>query len=530
MNRARAQTSASTDAAGAPTRTYRGRTIDELIPKIQDELGADAIILRRREGLTGGFAGFFQRQFVELEAMRGGPRVDLYDEDLDLQPLSPERPSAYVGGYELDDRFEGELEYTDEHEQARTPFYEREPPLLRPDGAYVTERLAELARAGPLEPSPVRPIEPHAESIGHTPRFDDPHPADPSDPFAIELEQASSGGFEEIATPGYEEPAGYDDPAHYEESAQREEPAHTRFEEPLPARFGETVWSDRANAAQPPRRGAIPSPAAATPRPATPRPAVQPARARARAGVQAGLLALGVSERFAGELIDAAAVHVLPLAPRASLSHAVGTALTQRIPVASPLPTQGAAIVVVGPGGSGKTSCCATLLGAYRKGSPLPASCATLIRGSGKGELEVLLSPYLMKPTSIDTPRAIRALRKARSEGLLVVDTPPLSAGDRSGIRKLAGLLGELKPERVVIALPATLGAVATRQLVAALRPLGANALAVTHADETDQIGVAVEAACTFGLAPEYTLDRERSGRWRLSRIDPTGLAAKLLQ
>jgi flagellar biosynthesis GTPase FlhF len=520
MNRARSSAGESADAADTPIRTYRARTVDELIPKIQDELGADAIILRRREGLTGGLAGFFQRPFVELEAMPGGPRVDLYDEqDVTVQPLPPERPPAYTGGYEFADGSEDEREYTREHESARTPFYEREPPLLRPDGAYVTERLAELARAGPPEPSPVRSIEPRAEAIGRPPQFEDRHPADPSDPFALELEQASSGGFEEVAPPGYEEPVRYEEPA------QREESAHARFEEPLPARFGETVWSDRANATQLPRRAATPPPSAATPRTST-----SPARARARAGVQGSLLALGASERFAGELIDAAAVHVLPLTPRASLSHAVRIALTQRIPVAPPLPTQGAAIVVVGPGGSGKTSCCATLLGAYRKGSMLPASCATLIGGSGKGELQMLLSPYLMKPTSIDTPRAIRALRKARSEGLLVVDTPPLSAGDRSGIRKLAGLLGELEPERVVIALPATLGAVAAAQLIAALRPLGANALAVTHADETDQIGVAVEAACTFGLAPEYTLDHERSGRWRLNRIDPTGLAAKLLQ
>lgn len=529
MNRARAQAGASADAADTQIRTYRGRTIDELIPKIQDELGADAIILRRREGLTGGFAGFFQRPFVELEAMQGGPRVDLYDEDLDLQPLAPEHPPAYAGGYELDEGLEGELEYTHEHQQGRTPFYEREPPLLRPDGAYVTERLAELARAGPLEPSSVRSVDQRGDAIGHTPRFDDPYPADPPDPFALELEQASAGDFEGIASPGaspdYEEPVRYEEPSRYEQPMQREEPAPARFEEPLPARFGETVWSDRPSAPQPTRRGAIPPPSAATPRTSLP-----PARARARAGIQSGLLALGVSERFAGELIDAAAAHVLPLTPRASLSHAARIALTQRIPVAAPLPAQGAAIVVVGPGGSGKTSCCATLLGAYRKGSTLPASCATLIRAAGKGDLEVLLSPYLMKPTSIDAPRAIRALRKARSEGLLVVDTPALSVGDRSGIRKLAGLLGELKPERVVIALPATLGAVATAQLVAALRPLGANALAVTHADETDQIGVAVEAACTFGLAPEYTLDHERSGRWRLSRIDPTGLAAKLLQ
>ena len=65
----------------AVTRTYRGRTVEELIPRIQSELGADAIVLGRREGLTGGFAGFFQHSFVEIEAMAGGPRVDVYDEE-----------------------------------------------------------------------------------------------------------------------------------------------------------------------------------------------------------------------------------------------------------------------------------------------------------------------------------------------------------------------------------------------------------------------------------------------------------------
>lgn len=495
MSRAPTPSAVTQRAANALIRTYRGRTVEDLIPTIQDELGEDAIILARREGLTGGFAGFFQRPFVELEAMPGGPRVDMYDEEglAPVEPLPAPQPPSTL-----------------QHEPAHVPFYEREPPLLqreppplRPDGAYVTERLAELASAGPLEPPPVRFADPRTEAISHSPRFDDPHSADLADPFALALERASSEDFEEVA------PTGYDDPP------------SPRYERPVPARYGETAWPDSSASTPPSRRGAPPSPLSPPP--------VPPARARARAGIQSGLRALGVSERFAGELIEAAAVHVLPLVPRASLSQAVRIALTERIPVAPPLPTQGAAIVVVGPGGSGKTSCCAALLGAYRTGSTLPASCATLLRGSGGGELELLLSPHLMKPTPIDTPRAIRALRKTRSEGLLVIDTPPLSAGDRSGIRKLAGLLGELKPERVVIALPATLGAVAAAQLVAALRPLGANALAVTHADETDQIGMAVETACTLGLAPEYTLDRGRSGGWRLSRIDPTGLAAKLL-
>ena len=59
---------------------YRGRTIEELIPRIERELGPDAIIVRRREGLTGGVLGFFQHPLVEIEAMPGTPGVDVYDE------------------------------------------------------------------------------------------------------------------------------------------------------------------------------------------------------------------------------------------------------------------------------------------------------------------------------------------------------------------------------------------------------------------------------------------------------------------
>ena len=52
----------------AATRVYRGRSVDELVPQIQRDLGAEAIIVRRREGLTGGVLGFFQHAFVEIEA------------------------------------------------------------------------------------------------------------------------------------------------------------------------------------------------------------------------------------------------------------------------------------------------------------------------------------------------------------------------------------------------------------------------------------------------------------------------------
>jgi flagellar biosynthesis GTPase FlhF len=438
-----------------PTRTYRGRAIDELIPRIQQELGSEAIIVRRREGLTGGILGFFQHPYVELEAMPGSPRIDIYDEEESAVPPPPLSPPPPLPALDRPRAPEPPAS------APPSPFYMREP-VAPPayGGAYVTAHLAALARAERSQP--VR----RAQSVERPPGLGTPR---------VE--------FEELIP-------------------------HDR----APRRAGELAHAPPHRAA-PERRTVAPG-----------------SQGRARAGVERSLCRLGISEELAHELIDGATAHTLPLAPRLGLAQAVRMTLAQRIPVAEALPTHGAAVVVVGAGGAGKTATCAALLGAYRAGSTMPASCATLIRPSERGELQLILSPQIMKPTSANAPRALRALRKAKADGLAVVDTPRLSPVDRAGIRELARLLGEWKPERVVVALPATLGATAAAQLLEALKPLGANALAVTHGDETDQIGVAVEAACTFGLAPEYILDRSRSGGWRLSRIDPTGLAAKLLQ
>ena len=62
-------------------RTYRGKTLEDVIPRIKEELGPEAIILREREGLMGGINGFFAQRFVEIEARAGAPRIDLYDEE-----------------------------------------------------------------------------------------------------------------------------------------------------------------------------------------------------------------------------------------------------------------------------------------------------------------------------------------------------------------------------------------------------------------------------------------------------------------
>src|SRR5438067_945161 len=50
------------------TKTYRGESFEALLPLIREELGPDAVITRRREGVVGGIGGFFGKKCVEIEA------------------------------------------------------------------------------------------------------------------------------------------------------------------------------------------------------------------------------------------------------------------------------------------------------------------------------------------------------------------------------------------------------------------------------------------------------------------------------
>lgn len=69
-----------TPTADPDVTTFRGRTLEELLPQIREQLGPDAVVIRQRDGLMGGIGGFFQQRFVEVDARAGHPRVDVYDE------------------------------------------------------------------------------------------------------------------------------------------------------------------------------------------------------------------------------------------------------------------------------------------------------------------------------------------------------------------------------------------------------------------------------------------------------------------
>jgi flagellar biosynthesis GTPase FlhF len=451
------------------TRIYRGRTVEELIPKIQAELGEDAVVVRRHKGLTGGFAGFFQRPFVEIEARGGTPRIDRYDEDggapalpdappapSGTPPALPDAPPAPSGTPPGLSALSG----TPPASSGAPPAVAEAPPqFLMEEGAEDFEEFRELT--------------PASLNGSHAPIAVLADLRSAADPFAAALAEAEAAV----------RPAETAPPETVAQSVTAVRPAETA----PPETVAQSVTAVRPADATPPI-----------------------SRGRARDAIEGALMGLGMGEDLVRELIEAAATHVLPLSPsRTSLARAVRTALQQRIPVCAALPASSATIAVVGSGGSGKTACCAALLKAYQEHSTVPAAQTEIAPGATSGELADIL-------------------RSTREEGLMLLDTPAISPSDPTSIRGLAALLDRLQPDRVVLALPATLGAKPAAQLLEALRPLGVSALAITHADETDQLGVAVEAACVFGLAPTYLLERAHTGM-ELTPLDPAQLADRLL-
>ena len=76
--------------------------------------------------------------------------------------------------------------------------------------------------------------------------------------------------------------------------------------------------------------------------------------------------------------------------------------------------------------------------------------------------------------------------------------------------------------------MPATFSVHAARKLIEGFAALGADGIAVTHADEADQLGIAAELAHISGMPVAYIHEGlELDGA--LSAADPSSLAARLL-
>ena len=544
-------------------RTYRGRKLEDLIPQIRAELGPDAIILRQREGLMGGVGGFFAQKCVEVDAQAGPGRdrnqIDIYDED---EP---------VNGW--DDFSEDDLFDATPPPVAADPSPIEFPALPAPEepvappltpAAQDAAPAPEVAIPGPEAAIPARRIRRGRDPRSPRPRAPPSPPRAPPSRSSRRLEQAAAhvdiDELVKLVTTG-----GLPATDQVEPQPEPIVPGPDRpGRRAVPAPVAEPI------APAPVAEPIAPAPVAAEPAPVAPAPApifeapapapVAPADARA-AGVrarpgapapvppaanpwvakQAGdldpndaqavaheLTSQGISDAWAQQLIVAAAAHRSPLA-KGSLRDAVRATLAAIIPAPAPLPATGAAIAFVGAGGAGKTRCAAALASAYAKGSTLAASVVSLGSDDWGGDLkELLKGQNVWVMGAAVGPEAAPAVQHGRDGGLVVIDTAGVTPRDPAGVEALAGELRSLSLDAVYIAVPATFSVHAARKLIEGFAALGADGIAVTHADEADQLGIAAELAHISGMPVAYIHEGlELDGA--LSAADPSSLAARLL-
>jgi flagellar biosynthesis GTPase FlhF len=509
-------------------RTYRGRKLEDLIPQIRAELGPDAIILRQREGLMGGVGGFFAQKCVEVDAQAGPGRdrnqIDIYDED---EP---------VNGW--DDFSEDDLFDATPPPVAADPSPIEFPALPAPEepvappltpAAQDAAPAPEVAIPGPEAASPALPTEAASPVL----------PTEgAAESFVTRLEQAAAHvDIDELVKlvttgglPATDQVAPAPEPiVPPAPVAQPIAPAPVAAEPapvaPVPAPIFEAPAPAPVAPVMPAPPVSAPVPPAANPWVAKQAGDLDPNDAQA---VADELTSQGISDAWAHQLIVAAAAHRSPLA-HGSLRDAVRATLAATIPAPAPLPATGAAIAFVGAGGAGKTRCAAALASAYAKGSTLAASVVSLGSDDWGGDLkELLKGQNVWVMGAAVGPEAAPAVQHGRDGGLVVIDTAGVTPRDPAGVEALAGELRSLSLDAVYIAVPATFSVHAARKLVEGFAALGADGIAVTHADEADQLGIAAELAHISGMPVAYIHEGlELDGA--LSAADPSSLAARLL-
>ncbi|MBV9604824.1 MAG: hypothetical protein JO027_06945 [Solirubrobacterales bacterium] len=506
-------------------RTYRGRKLEDLIPQIRAELGPDAIILRQREGLMGGVGGFFAQKCVEIDAQAAPhtPRIDIYDED---EP---------VNGWD-----EGLEDFISPTPTAAPALPAPALPAPEQPAPVAADPVVPAEEPGPAVAEPTARWAQEADAFAappaHEPPAEAPAPAPAAEALSAEsfvtrLEQAAThvdiDELVKLVTSG--RVLGNEAPAAPAPEAPVAETPAPVIETPAPAPVIETP----APVAETP----APAPAALAPEaPVAVPPAASPWVAKQAgdldgaeaAAVTAELTAQGISESWAQQLIVAAAAHRSPLF-KGSLRDAVRATLAAIVPAPAPLPPNGAAVAFVGAGGAGKTRSAAALASAYAKGSTLASSVVSLGSDDWGGDLkELLKGQNVWVMGAANGAEAAPAVQHGRDGGLVVVDTAAATPRDPETVNNLATELRSLNLDAVYIAVPATFSVHAARKLLDGFAALGADGIAVTHADEADQLGIAAELSHISGMPVAYIHDGLELDN-ALTAADPSALAARLL-
>ena len=512
--------------AEGEVRTYRGSSIEELLPRIRAELGSGAVILCQREGLVGGIGGFFQKRCVEVEARAGAPGIDVYDEE-------PEGAEAGV-----DDAVGPGGLSQGEGGAAGEGVLGPPPPTPPPAGAGSADRE-------------------HASAVAGTSGSELPEQLDATvefravpGPLPVRNDAATREG---LSTPAVQELVRQARPF-----AEMLEGASASAEATAPgaevASAGSTGGAKGAGDAQ----GAT-APGAAGEAAAG---RAEPVRSKAAGNLRDGLAENGLGADLAGTIVDAVVANALPFANSGRLRTLVRDELALRVPVAAAAAPGRRTVAVVGPAGAGKTAAIAGIAVAHA-GAGKTVACLAVDPSDGGAALEAMLADANVLVAAVSAKRLGGVCRKAAGGGpadapssragakaepghdraagtpnpggddqlaaavaradLVLVDTPASFAG-AEGLPALGKALKAAGVDETHLALRAGTAATVGAELAEGLTALRPNRLLLTGAAETAHVGGALDVAIRRELPLGYVADGPDS----IAPADARALASRV--
>ena len=533
-------------ADAGPVRRYRGRSLEELLPRIREELGDDAVILRRREGLAGGVGGFFQQRYIEVEAAPGdavagaapgGHAVDFHDGE-------PALPGLLDGRSFVDElrRASTAPEVAPRHEQTWDDEGEWGPVAPAAPGrrALPWTPPAATAPSAPAVPSgPMTPAAPgtptaHAGARAAAPGAPRPrNPVEVRDPVEQLLAPPTSasgpGPGASVASPAETAPTVRPWQPARVPATEREpfgsadafveigrldgqlEELHLDAVE-TPFDVAAVPLAPAPTAAEALRPGhAYAMPVAA---PGVEDPHAQPqgeeASRIASDVAEYGLVARGLPPLLARRIVSEAVRLALPLEPGRRLERAVRSTLARRIPVLGDR-TETTSLAIAGTSGSDRQALTVALARAHAA-----AGQRVLVVG-----LHVVAEPetgdagLAARLDGLDVevlrgrPASVGSALEREEHDIVLLDLPIADPHDRDEVVALVEALEELRVGEVHVALPATAPAPAIVQQLDALAPLAPDALAITAMDRGARPGTLLGAAVERALPLSYVATRE---------------------
>lgn len=541
------------------TRTYRGGSLEELLPRILEELGPEAVVTKQREGVLGGIGGFFGKRCVEVEveapaapAATAAAAADAATRARAAGAASLPRRSV-IDAYDMGDTLVGVES-------------------LRPAAGFPPAPPAPVAAPAP-QVAPAAPA-PAAHDLSGGPIIDAVFAQ--ALPFADHLTSAAVAAARGAGTTTLEAPGSWADDLDLSQLDDEE------FQ-PLP---GAGLFAPAAAAAAPAvaaaaaaddngeahvaedarawalqeirtmKRGIAERQQVTPSRPAAraTAPVAAPAPARAEAAPAATVAAGPASQlpvrRSSTELVAMAAtlseaglpeqlvlaIHkdvardVRPFANDLPVRVQARAALAKRIKTKSGWRGRRRTIALVGAAGSGKTLTAAKLCHAFAVGGGLSVGALSLESPRQALQLGWLTEGIGVDFQIADFPAQVPlAAGRLDARDLIVVDTPDVDASDPESVDRLESLLNALRPDETHFLVPASADIEPSQALLDALAArLGVDRILITRLDEAPALGAQVALSISTRLPISY-LASGATPDFGLAPADPVALASMVL-